>query len=126
MLRRTIALALAGLAVAAPPALGSPPHWNSQVKNGAATASRDGDGCRFDASSPTGELVVSCPRHRSATLTYVFFTQHRAMGIPTGAISASGWAYVAGPVAMSGTSLRVTVRVHGTATVNTVSVEYYG
>jgi hypothetical protein len=126
MLRRTIALALAGLAVAAPPALGSPPHWNSQVKNGAATASRAGDGCTFDASSPKGTLTVSCPRHRSATLTYVFTTQHRPLGTATSAISAYGWAYVSGRVESSGKSLRVTVRVWGSATLNTVSVEYYG
>jgi hypothetical protein len=126
MLRRTIALALAGLAVAAPPALGSPPHWNSQVKNGAATAFREGDGCTFDATSPTGALTVSCARHRSATLVYVFATQHGALGTATSAISAYGSAHVSGPVVPWGKTLRVTVRVHGTATVNAVSVAYYG
>jgi hypothetical protein len=126
MLRRTIALALAGLAMAAPPALGSPPHWNSQVKNGAATASRDGDGCTFDAGSATGALTVSCARHRSATLVYVFTTRHSVWGTATDAISGYGWGHVWGSVTASGRSLRLTVTVRGDVTLKTVSVEYYG
>ncbi len=126
MLRRMIALALAGLAVAAPPALGSPPHWNSQVKNGAATASRDGNGCTFTAGPRAGALTVSCPRHRSATLLYVFVAKRHPWGMPTFAISTDGWGHVWGFATASGKSVRLTVTVHGTVTVDTVSVEYYG
>jgi hypothetical protein len=126
MLRRTIALALAGLAVAAPPALGSPPHWNSQVKNGAATTSRAGDGCTFSADPASGALTVSCARHRSATLVYVFTTKRHPWGQATYAISASPWAHVWGLATTPGKSVRLTVTVHGTATVDTVSVGFYG
>ncbi len=126
MLRRTIALALAGLAVAVPPALASPPHWNSQVKNGAATTSRDGGDCTFSAGPAAGALTVSCPRHRSATLVYVFRTERHPWGLATYAIGASPWAHVWGVVTTREKSVRLTVTVHGIATLNTVSVEYYG
>ena len=82
MLRRMIALALAGLAVVAPPALASP-HWNSQFKNGTATASRDAGGCSIGQGSRAGSLLVTCARHQEAALVYVFPTGHAAQGRPS-------------------------------------------
>ena len=71
MFRRTIALALAGLAIAAPPALAHS-HWNSQMKDAAQTASRSAGGCTIKAGSWHGSLVVSCDSSHQATLTYGF------------------------------------------------------
>ena len=95
MLRRMIALALAGLAVVAPPALASP-HWNSQFKNGTATASRDAGGCSIGQGSRAGSLLVTCARHQEAALVYVFPTGHAAQGRPSYGVSATGWWHLDG------------------------------
>jgi hypothetical protein len=126
MLRRMIALALAGLAVAAPPALASP-HWNSQVKNGSATASRDAGGCSIGAGSQAGSLLVTCSDHERASLVYVFSTRHSVAGRPTYSIGSTGHAGVWGSARVIGNSVRVTVTVcgDGGAQLNTVSVGYY-
>ena len=55
MLRRiTIALALAGVAIAAPSAFAKS-QWNSQMKSATATASRSAGGCTI--TTPDGKLV---------------------------------------------------------------------
>ena len=126
MLRRTIALALAGLAVAAPPALASP-HWNSQFKNGTATASRDAGGCSIDQGSRAGSLLVSCARHHQAVLVYVFPTNHTALGRPSYGVSAAGWGHLYGSAKVAGDSIRLTLTVGSESSVvlNTVHVSYY-
>ena len=126
MLRRMIALALAGLAVAAPPALASP-HWNTQIKNASATASRAAGGCSFDQGSRAGSLLVTCPDNHRATLVYVFATSHSAQGTPMVGVTGFGWARVSRSTKVSSKSIRVTLTVYGDASVqlNTVSVCYY-
>ena len=126
MLRRMIALALAGLAVAAPPALASP-HWNTQIKNASDTASRVAGGCSFDTGSHTGSLLVACPDNHRATLVYVFTTSHTPQGTPMVRMAGMGWGRVYDSAKVSGKSIRVTVTVVGYARVqlNTITVSYY-
>lgn len=126
MLRRMIALALAGLAVAAPPALASP-HWNSQFENGTATASRDAGGCSIGQGSKAGSLLVTCARHDQAVLVYVFPTRHTAQGRPSYGVSATGWRHLYGSAKVAGHSIRLTLTVgsHSTVELNTVHVSYY-
>ena len=126
MLRRMIALALAGLAVAAPPALASP-HWNTQIKNASDTASRVAGGCSFDKGSRSGSLLVTCPDNHQATLVYVFTTSHTAQGTPMVGVTGFGWARVSRSSKVGSKSIRVTVTVYGSASIqlNTVSVCYY-
>ena len=126
MLRRTIALALAGLAVAAPPALASP-HWNSQFKNGTATASRDAGGCSIGQGSRAGSLLVTCARDHEAALVYVFPTRHTAQGRPSYGVSATGWGRLYGSAKVAGDSIRLTLTVgsHSSVELNTVHVSYY-
>lgn len=126
MLRRTIALALAGLAVAAPPALASP-HWNSQFKYGSATASRDDGGCSLGQGSRAGSLLVTCTGNHQASLVYVFSTRHRAHGRPTYGVSATGRGRLYGSAKVAGHSIRVTLTVCSDSSVelNTVNVSYY-
>jgi hypothetical protein len=126
MLRRTIALALAGLAVAAPPALASP-HWNSQFKNGTATASRDAGGCSFRHGSRAGSLLVTCAPNHQASLVYVFPTRHTAQGRPSYGVSATGWGRLYGSAKVAGDSIRLTLTVgsHSSVDLNTVHVSYY-
>jgi hypothetical protein len=126
MLRRMIALAMAGLAVAAPPALASP-HWNSQLKSASATASRDAGGCSIGAGSQSGSLLVSCADHERATLVYVFSAKRPVQGRPTSSVSSTaGWG-VWSSTTVSGKTIRVTVTVCGDVStqLNTVSVGYY-
>jgi hypothetical protein len=126
MLRRMITLALAGLAVAAPPALASP-HWNTQLKNASATASRDAGSCSIGAGSRAGSLLVTCADHERATLVYVFSTKHSVQGKPTSSISATRWWGVWSSATTSGKTIRVTVTVYGDVStqLNSVSVGYY-
>jgi hypothetical protein len=126
MLRRMIVLALAGIAVSAPPALASL-HWNSQMKHGSATASRKAGGCTFAAGSQVGSLLVTCGTHEYAKLTYVFSSSKTVQGKATRAVSRTGRAGVQSTVSVKGTLLTVTVTVSGagSAQVNTVSVGYY-
>ena len=136
MVRRTIALALAGLALAAPPALAhSHTHWNSQMKDATEAASRSAGGCSIKTVKsfwPSQSLLVSCGRSQTATLVYVFPIGHsgsghcRVQGTPTSGVSRWGHAYVHSSVKVSGDTLRVTVTVTaGTAVLSTVSVGYY-
>jgi hypothetical protein len=132
MLRRTIALALAGLAIAAPPALAES-HWNSQMKDATATASRTAGGCTIRAGSRRGSLLVTCDHNDQATLTYVFPIGSSKgkggggiQGKPMCLVGWWGFADLHRSVKVSGNSLRVTVTVtDGTARLNTVSVGYY-
>jgi hypothetical protein len=127
MLRRIIALAMAGLAVAAPPALASP-HWNTQLKNASATASRDAGSCAIGAGSRAGSLLVTCADHERATLVYVFSTKHHVQGRPTWSVSANRWSWgVWSSATTSGKTIRVTVTLYGDVSMqlNSVSVGYY-
>ena len=126
MLRRSIALALAGLAMAAPPALAHS-HWNSQMKDATQTASRSPGGCTIRTGSMHGSLVVTCDHGHHATLTYVFPIGHGGIqGTPWCGVSRWGFATVHHSVKASGDTLRVTVSVAGgTAVLSTVSLGYY-
>jgi hypothetical protein len=134
MLRRTIALALAGLALAAPPALAHS-HWNSQMKDATATASRSAGGCSIKTIKtwwPSHSLSISCSRSQTATFVYVFPIGHSGHGHggvhgkPTSGVSRWGSATVRHSVKIAGDTLRVTVTVTaGTAVLSTVSVGYY-
>ncbi|HEY2788641.1 MAG TPA: hypothetical protein VGI72_04250 [Gaiellales bacterium] len=121
-----IALALAGLAVVAPPALASP-HWNTQIKNASDTASRVAGGCSIDKGSRTGSLLVNCPDHHSATLVYLFTTRHSVQGKPWARVGDTGWGRVDESAQVSGKSIRVTLTVSGHARVQltTITVCYY-
>lgn len=127
MLRRTIALALAGLAMAAPPALADS-HWNSQMKDATATASRSAGGCAIKAGLQQGSLLVTCDGRHTATLVYVFPIPHggSVQGTPTSSVSWWGRATVHRSVRVATGALRVTVTVTaGSARLDTVSVGYY-
>jgi hypothetical protein len=126
MIRRTIALALAGLAIAAPPALAHS-QWNSQMKNGSDTASRSTGGCTVKAGWHHS-LVVTCNSRHTATFVYAFPIGHggQVHGTPTSGVSSWGRADVHRTVKVSGGMLRVTVTVtDGMAILYTVSVGYY-
>lgn len=125
MLKRTILLAMVGLAVAATPALASC-HWYAQMKKGSATTSRTLGKCSLRAGHH-GSVRVTCPSHRSATLTYVFTSTHKVKGQPRAGIAAWGDAKVGSAVTVTGSSIHVKVTVSsGTADVAFVSVGYYG
>jgi hypothetical protein len=126
MVRRTIALALAGLALAAPPALAGT-HWNSQMKDATKTASRSAGGCGIHPGSRRGSLRITCRGGHAATLVYTFpLGRHGVEGTPTCGISREGNARVHGHVRVAGGSLRVTVTVtRGRAALETISVGYY-
>jgi hypothetical protein len=126
MLRRMIALAMAGLAVAAPPALASP-HWNTQLKIASATASRDPGGCSIGAGSRDGSLLVTCADHQRAKLVYVFSTRHSVMGRSTSSVSSTGGWGVWSSATASGRTIRVTVTVCSDVStqLDSVSVGYY-
>ena len=126
MLRRTIPLALAGLVLAASPALADS-NWNSQMKNATATASRSAGGCTIKPGWDQGDLLVTCDRKHTATLTYLFPIGHsKVKGTPTAGVSFSGGATVHRSVKVSKDSLRVTVTVTaGAADLSSVSVGYY-
>jgi hypothetical protein len=127
MLRRTIALALAGLALAAPPALADS-HWNSQMKDATATASRSAGGCSIQPGRHQGSLYVSCNHKEHATLIYSFPIRNgsQIQGKPWCGVTWGGLADVHHSWKLSGGALRVTVTVaNGTALLSTVSVGYY-
>ena len=133
MLRRTIALALAGLAIAAPPALAKhhAPQWHSQMTGAAETASRSAGGCTIKPGW-NNSLLVTCSSRNTATFVYVFPISHsgrgpgRVQGTPTSGVSWWGRADVHRGVKVAGDTLRVTVTVtDGTAQLNSVSVGYY-
>lgn len=126
MLRRTtIALALASLAIAAPSAFAKS-HWNSQMKNATATASRSAGGCTI--TTPHGKLAVSCSGGDQATLTYNFPLAKGVTikGTPWCDVKWMGYADVRHDWDLVNHTLRVTVTVtHGFATLSTVNVGYY-
>ena len=134
MFRRTIALALAGLALAAPPALADHHHhaqWHSQMTAGADTASRSAGGCSIKPGWHE-TLLVTCAGRHTATLVYAFpvgrsgHVYGAVQGTPTSAVSWWGRAHVRHGVKVAGNTLRVTVTVtDGTAQLNSVSVGYY-
>ena len=135
MFRRTITLAMAGLALAAPPALADHHHhhaqWHSQMTAGADTASRPAGGCSIKPGW-NHTLLVTCPSRHTATLVYAFPVSHSGhghgavQGTPTSAVSWWGRAHVHHGVKFAGNTLRVTVTVtDGTAQLNSVSVGYY-
>jgi hypothetical protein len=136
MFRRTIALALAGLALAAPPALAHS-NWNSQMKHATETASRAAGGCSIKPGWQHGSLLVTCDSRHTATLVYSFPIGHSShdhgghghggiQGTPTSGVSWWGHATVHHSVKVAGGTLRVTVTVtRGTAVLSSVSVGYY-
>ena len=127
MLRRTtIALALAGLAIAAPSAFARS-HWNSQMMNASATASRSAGGCTITPRSH-GVLGVSCDRGDRATLTYAFALKKgvTVKGTPWCSVRWMGYADVHRSCSIVRRTLRVTVTVSdGYAALSTVNVGYY-
>jgi hypothetical protein len=132
MLRRTIALALAGLAIAAPPAVADHgAQWHSQMNDGVETAARTAGGCKI-AAGWHRSLVVNCDGKHTATLVYAFPISHSGSGSgtiqgkPTFKVSWWGRADVHGSFRVAGDTLRVTVTVKGgSAQINSVSVGYY-
>jgi hypothetical protein len=133
MLRRTITLALAGLALAAPPALAGC-HWNSQMTDASNTASRSAAGCTVKPGW-RHSLSVTCDSRHTATFVYIFPVGHGSsggqgksaiQGTPTSGVSSWGRADVDRSVKVAGDKLRVTVTVtDGMAQLYTVSVGYY-
>lgn len=126
MLRRTtIALALAGLAVAAPSAFAKS-HWNSQMKSATATASRSAGRCTI--TTPHGKLALSCNGADQATLAYAFALKKGVTikGTPWCDLKWSGYADVHRSCSVVSHTLRVTVRASdGFAELSTVNVGYY-
>jgi len=129
MLRRTILLALAGLAIAAPSASAkSHTHWYSQMQNATQTASRSMGGCTIANGSYQGSLAVSCGHGDEATLTYSFpLGGKHIKGQPwCGVTRWWGFADVHRSWRISGGALRVTVTVaDGDVMLSTVNVGYY-
>jgi hypothetical protein len=134
MFRRTIAVALAGLAIAAPPALADHHHtqWHSQMKHAAGTASRAAGGCSIKPAWQHGSLLVACRSRQTATLVYVFPIGDggpghcRIQGKPTSGVSTWGHATVHHSVKVARNALRVTLSVTaGTTDLSSVSVGYY-
>jgi hypothetical protein len=132
MVRRTIALALAGLAIAAPPALATyTPQWHSQMQDATHTASRTAGGCSIRPGWHQS-LIVACAGKHAASLVYAFPVSSsgrgpaKVQGKPTSGVSWWGRADVHRSVNVAGDTLRVTVTVsNGTAQLNSVSVGYY-
>jgi hypothetical protein len=127
MFRRSILMAIVGLALAASPALADC-QWHSQMKLGTATASRSaGTGCSVRASSHWGSLWVTCSKNHHASLTYVFSGTHNFYGHARVGIDAWGWAKLNSTTKASSSSIQVTLTVSGPGTtlVNSVSVGYY-
>jgi hypothetical protein len=127
MIRRTIALALAGLAVAAPPALADHhAHWHSQMKASTQTASRSNGGCAVKPGWHYS-LLVTCSSRQTATFVYVFPLGHdHVHGTPTSGVSSWGRAAIHRGVKVAGTTLRMTVTVtDGMAQLSSVNVGYY-
>ena len=126
MLRRiTIALALAGVAIAAPSAFAKS-QWNSQMKSATATASRSAGGCTI--TTPDGKLAVSCSRDDRAVLTYAFPLKEGVTikGTPWCDVKWMGYADVHNRCSVVSQTLRVTVTVaDGYASFSTVNVGYY-
>jgi hypothetical protein len=126
MIRRTIAMALAGLALAAPPALAHS-HWNSQMKDAAQTASRSAGGCTIKPGRHNS-LQVTCDGRHTATLVYVFSVGHggHVQGTPTSGVSSWGHARVHRSVKVSAGTVKVTVTATaGMVQLYSVSVGYY-
>lgn len=126
MLRRTtIALALAGVAIAAPSAFAKS-HWNSQMKSATATESRSAGGCTI--TTPRGKLALSCSGADQATLTYAFPLKKGVTikGTPWCDVKWSGYAHLHRSCGVVRHALRVTVTVtDGYALLSTVNVGYY-
>jgi hypothetical protein len=130
MVRRTIALALAGLALAAPPALAKHhAQWHSQMKDASETASRSAGGCTI-RSGWHHSLLATCDSRHTATFVYVFPIGHSGSihGTPTSGVA--WWGHrgtdVQHSVRISGDTLRETVTVSdGFAQLLTVNVGYY-
>lgn len=128
MLRRMITLALAGLAIAAPPALASSHwHWTSRMQDATAAASRSPGGCTINPGWRQGSLVVSCSRGQKATLSYAFpLGKGGIQGTPWCGVALWGAADVKHTWRVSGGTLRVTVTVtNGMVQLYTVGVGYY-
>jgi hypothetical protein len=125
MFRRSILMALVGLALAASPALADC-QWHSQMKQGTATTSRDvGTGCSVRPGYHWGSLLVTCSPHHHASLTYLF--PGKVYGHARVGVDAWGWAKVSNVVKASSSSIQVTLTVAGPGTtqVDSVSVGYY-
>jgi hypothetical protein len=126
MLRRITLLALAGMALAASPALAEC-HWNSQMKDASQTASRSPGGCSISAvGSRPGPLSVTCGHREHATLVYSFPIRKGAV------ITGKPWCGVTSSLPLTCTwkisraALLVTIPVkEGRVRISTISVGYY-
>jgi hypothetical protein len=128
MLRRMITLALAGLAIAAPPALANSHwHWTSRMQDATAAASRSPGGCSIKPGSQQGSLLVACDHGKQATLTYAFpLGKGGIQGKPWCGVARWGFADVSHSWRVSGGTLRVNVKVtNGMVQLYTVGVGYY-
>jgi hypothetical protein len=126
MFRRSILMAMVGLALAASPALADC-QWHSQMKHATATASRVVGGCTLHAGSDAGSLRVKCPSGHKASLTYLFSGTHKVYGQPRAGIDASGTATLNSKLKVSSSSIQITLTVSGAGStqVDSVSIGYY-
>ena len=125
MFRRSILMAIVGLALAASPALADC-QWHSQMKQGTTTASRVMGACSARAGSHAGSLRVRCPSGHKASLTYLFSGTHNVYGHARIGVDAWGSAKLSSLLRVSSSSIRVTVTVSGgTTQVDSVSIGYY-
>lgn len=134
MLRRAIALSVTVMAISAGPALAlTAGKWNTQMKDGTATALRkQSGGCTFTRSQvDPGTLIVQCLKGASATLAYTFTSQTRIIGTPTYSVDFTTTKLLkvrtSYSLQNSNSTIRVRVVVGGGATVavHSVSVGYY-
>jgi hypothetical protein len=121
--------AAAMLAVAAVPALAGT-QWNTEMKAGGTTASRQASGSCDVTGSAGDPLAVSCAASGNATMTYAFSSTRAISGKPTFTIDASksGSAHLKGAVKLASKhKIVVTVVVAGAGSVQlrSVSVGYY-
>lgn len=128
MVRRTAILGVVALVVTAGQAFAAT-TWHTQMKDGSATASRSSSKCAVAAGAVDGSLRVTCKGSARAKLRYVFSTSQPIMGTPSASVDtvATGSADATSRVNVNGKSLRVTVVVTGSGSVqiNSVSAGYY-
>ncbi|HEY3766812.1 MAG TPA: hypothetical protein VGL44_16730 [Gaiellales bacterium] len=115
---------MTGLLVAAPPALAGT-YWNSQMKTGAATASRTPGRCLIGTGTQAGSLHITCPFNQSATLTYAFKSKGAVIGHPIAFISGGRGSWCTATATATGSTVHVAVTVWGRADIDMVGVGYY-
>jgi hypothetical protein len=127
MFRRSLVLALIGLAVTASPALADY-WWHSHMQEGSATASRTPGKCSIRAGGDPGSLRITCPSNHNASFTYLFPDSHGVHGHLRVGTDGWGTAKLTSAAKIDGSSIRVTLTVSGSGTrqVDSVSIGYYG